>query len=78
MLKSWLATNHHTHAWLAEQLSVGAITVYRWLAGKRLPQRKYREKIEALTGGVVRDALWFESAQFGAAEEEPETREARA
>lgn len=58
-VRSWLATHHRTHEWLGVQLGVGVNTVSRWLSGRRLPLRKYREQIAKLSENVISDRMWF-------------------
>ena len=46
----------------ADSIGVTAQTVYRYLAGDRLPHRDVMERICRVTGGAVQPNDWFKQA----------------
>jgi len=48
-----------TKAELAQALNVSVITVNRWIAGTRFPEREMVLRIEEATHGCVKPADWY-------------------
>ncbi len=53
-----------TKADLASALNVSQITINRWIAGTRFPEKEMVLAIEAATGGRVQPADWYRKATF--------------
>jgi transcriptional regulator with XRE-family HTH domain len=53
-LKTWLAREGRSAAWLASQLGMSRSVVSYWLTGARTPEHWTRERIEAVTGVPAR------------------------
>lgn len=58
LLLDWQRAEGRSCAWLAAQLGVRVATVSDWRTARRLPQRRLRDALEALTGGAVPASAW--------------------
>lgn len=67
-LAEYLRTAELTHSAFAEKIGVTQVTVHRWVAGKRFPDRDMILRVEAASAGLVRPADWFQPATPEAAE----------
>jgi plasmid maintenance system antidote protein VapI len=62
LLQKWLEENDKTAAWLAEQLGVDRVVLWRWMVGERTPRIEHCAAIERITNSAVPAASWAEAA----------------
>lgn len=58
MLRKWLRDEGRKAGWVADQLSVNAATVSRWMNDHKAPHKWHREKLDNLTNGAVPAGAW--------------------
>lgn len=64
-LEKWMCARGLRQTDLAARLDVRRSTVSLWLSGQRTPERKFANRIAALTEGAVPATYWDKKPQGG-------------
>lgn len=56
-MTEWLTQNDHGRWWLADQMEVHPHTIINWFEGKTVPDKRYLNDLETLTGISKEDLL---------------------
>ena len=57
-LSAWIAREGRKKAWIADQVGATSAMVSRWLRCGVVPDARYREALEEVTGGAVAASDW--------------------
>lgn len=58
-LREWITEQGLTQREAARRLGVHEITLSRWVMGRAVPRREWRDRIREVTGGAVGVATFF-------------------
>lgn len=58
LLRNWVSDTGRKISWLAKTIPANRSLVHQWLNGTHVPRAIYRNRIEAVTEGVVPADSW--------------------